>query len=164
MKIICSICKHEFESNHPKAKYCSDECRYEAWKLYIKKRQKEKYHNDKEFRKKEKERGTKYRKNNRKKVNEYHRRYNKKRRKERLFTDLSKEELEFLTFIAERQQTFKYIRKSKCEVPNCGAIKNLVFHEINYSPLESVTLCAHHHAILHISLLKKKKVKIRINQ
>src|SRR3972149_10369425 len=165
MRKICEWCKNEFETKYPKTKYCSDKCRYEGWKKYIRERAKNKYHNDPEFKRKLNESSNNWRKSHNKEYNEYQRKYKPSwKRKQRLnkLNEIPKEALDFLVRIAEKQQTFTYIRKAKCEVPFCNTTINLVFHEISYSPLESVTLCAKHHSILHLSLLRGKKVKIRI--
>lgn len=66
-----------------------------------------------------------------------------------------------LRALAERQQDANgfFIIASKCEV--CGSTENLLRHEISYSPLETVTLCASCHGILHHRFLKDKRVKPR---
>jgi ribosomal protein S14 len=71
------------------------------------------------------------------------------------------EQIEKIKAIANRQQDANEFFKinNKCEV--CGSIENLVRHEISYSPLETITLCASCHGILHHRFLKNKQVKPR---
>lgn len=66
-----------------------------------------------------------------------------------------------LRALAERQQDMSGFLEKKpyCEV--CGKTKNLVIHEITYSPLESITLCRSCHSTLHLRFLHFKRVSPR---
>ncbi len=66
---------------------------------------------------------------------------------------------EKLQILANEQQDANGFKKLKpnCEV--CGSTKNLLCHEISYSPLKTITLCAKCHGLLHHRFLKRKKVR-----
>lgn len=169
---ICPICGERFETTHPHKKYCSEVCAKEAWRRYMRERTRLKWKISPLFRERHSKSHMKWQRKNRKKYNAYQRTYRKKwrkrnseKRRREMLNSLSKEEIDFLQNIAKEQQTFIYVRKAKCEVPNCKTpTKNLVLHEVKYSPIKTVTLCSRHHAILHHCLLRKKKVRIRINK
>lgn len=161
----CDVCGKEFETNIQNKKRCSPECSNKAWNSYVKNRAYNLYHNNSEFKKTSNESSRKWQKNNREKCNKYHNKYSKDHNLNKMIiTDI---ESKFLQNLADKQQVFTYVRKTKCEVPNCqnnSSNSELCFHEISYSPVESITLCAHHHALLHHRFLNGKKVKIRKNE
>lgn len=73
----------------------------------------------------------------------------------------TKEQLEKLEQLANRQQDFSlFIPKLEfCEI--CFSKESLVTHEISYYPLETTVLCASCHSVLHLRFLKRKKVRPR---
>jgi hypothetical protein len=130
--MICEICKIEFR-NRGKQKYCSDKCRREAWKQYLSKRYNEIKKKDIEKRIEEERNKPNY---------------------------LHPEVKEFLIQLAKEQQfTSTYKLKDKCEA--CGSTENLLGHEVTYSPIKRITLCAKCHNYLHKNLLGGQRVKPR---
>ena len=143
----CEICNKEF-AGHFRQKYCSDECRYEAWKKYLRERYKikqQKIIDEKKHRLEE------WKKNGSITANSVP--YNGE--------PLPSEVLEKLIELAKKQQYSNIFRRDeKCYA--CFSVNNLVLHHISYSPIITVTLCKRCHEYLHKRLLAKQRVAPRV--
>ena len=136
----CEICGKKFKPRG-RQKYCSDKCRYKAWRKYLN----ERYEKKKRSQIQKNNERLEWLKQNKSAIPNHR-------------TKLPSEILKKLIVIAKQQQYPSFYRKKqKCEV--CHSTEHLVTHHISYYPPIRITLCAKCHTYLHNNLLVRKRIR-----
>lgn len=147
---ICKNCGTVFwtKSRGKEPKYCSDKCRCEAWKKYMRK-----YMRRRRLNKKLKTGSLT--------IEEFDRKLAEFIRIEKNIIEWTDEMSERMTYLVTHQQFANNITlDNKCWV--CESKENLVQHHVSYIPTDVKVLCRSCHEFLHKVLLNGRKCKPKI--